>query len=230
MEGFELSDLARRFRNMIRQGVVHSVQMSPPRCRVSLGEDPVTRKEHVTGWLVWAARADAERQDWSVPAIGAPVMVFSEGGDLRQGIVFPAGLTDDQTPAADSPHQHITRFSNGAYFSYDTERNHAEWSLPGGGTVKIISPGGIELDSDVLITKTLTVQDNVSVEGDINAKGDITDKDGDSGSLQDLRDTYNIHDHEYNDGTTSPPNQKISRKPAIMRAFLRATNFFRGKK
>lgn len=210
MDGFELADLARRVRNMVRKGVVHSVQMSPPRCRVSLGVDPVTQREHVTGWLVWGAQADASRQEWNVPAVGSPVTILSESGDLRQGTVYPGGITDDQTPASDSPTQHITRFSNGAYFMYDSAANHYEISLPAGGTVKIIGPGGIELDADVVITKTLTVNQNASVGGDLAAKGDITDKDGESGSIQDLRDMYNIHDHEYNDGTTSPPNQKVT--------------------
>ena len=209
MDGFELSDLARRVRNMVRQGVVHSVQMSPPRCRVSFGVDPVTQKEHITGWLVWGVQADAERQDWSMPAFGAPVTVLSEGGDLRMGVVYPGGLTDDQTPVSDSPYEHIVQFSNGARFSYDTQANHAEVSLPDGGTVKITGPGGIELNGDVVITGSLTAQQDASVGGSLAVKEDITDRDGESGSLQDLRDTYNIHDHEYNDGTTSPPNQKI---------------------
>lgn len=206
---YELSDLLRRVRNMVRNGVIHSVQVSPPRCRVTFGTDPVTQQEHVTDWLVWGVRADAERQDWSMPAVGAPVTVLSEGGDLRMGRVYPGGITDDQTPASDSLYEHLIRFSNGARFSYDSVSNHAEVSLPGGGTLKIIGPGGIELAGDTVITGSLRVTENADVAGSISAEGDITDKGGDSGSMQDLRETYNWHDHDYNDGTTSTPNQPI---------------------
>lgn len=209
MDSYELSDLIRRVRNLIRRGVIHSIQQSPLRCRVALGADPVTGQEHITGWLPLAAHSDAERQDWSLPAVGAPVTIFSEGGELRQGLVYPGSITDDQTPAGNTPHQHITRYRTGAYVMYDSETNHLEVSLPDGGTVTLIAPGGIELDGEVVVTKSLTVRESARVEGDMAVAGDITDLDGASGSLQDLREQYNLHDHDYNDGTTSPPNQPI---------------------
>lgn len=206
MDGFELSDLRRRVRDTVRCGVIHSVQISPPRCRVTLGADAVTGSEHVTVWLPWYARFDEERQDWSVPAIGSAATVLSEGGDLRGGIVLAGYMTGDQSMPSDLPHQHITKFGNGATFMYDTEENLAEISLPEGGKVVVIAAGGIELQGAVKIT------------GDLNVTGDITDKNGGSGSLGDLRDKYNTHTHNENGetgGVTDPPNQPIKAKKTV---------------
>lgn len=198
MDGYAFSDLRRRVRDMVRSGVVHSVQISPPRCRITFGIDPVSGNEHVTGWLPWFTRSDTEKQEWSVPAVGSAATVFSEGGELRGGVVLAGYITDDQTVASDSPHQHVTRYSNGATVKYDTQVNQAEVLLPEGGKVIIIASGGIEL------------QGNVKITGDLNVTGNVTDNDGGSGSLQDLREKYNSHTHNENGdggGTTDSPNQ-----------------------
>lgn len=215
MDNYDINDMMRRMLQIVRRGNIHSVQAKPPRCRVTFGTDPVSGDEHVSDWLLWHAHSDSERSDWSMPAVGSPATVFSEGGDLRNGVVFPGLITDDQTPAGTTPTEHVTRFSNGARFAYDTASNAAEVSLPGGGTVKIIGDGGITLDGPVTITKTLTVNETAEIKGDlssggnIEATGDITDKDGAGGSMQRLREIYDDHDHEYDDGTTGKPNQKM---------------------
>ncbi|AYN30006.1 phage baseplate assembly protein V [Buttiauxella sp. 3AFRM03] len=206
MDGFELSDLRRRVRDIVRGGVIHSVQMSPPRCRVTFGIDPISGNEHVTTWLPWFTRSDAEKQEWSVPAAGSPATVFSEGGELRGGVVLAGYITDDQAAASDSPHQHITRYGNGATVMYDTQTNQAEISLPEGGKVIVIASGGIEL------------QGNVNITGDLNVTGNITDNNGGSGSLQDLRVKYNGHTHNENGetgGVTDPPNEPIKSKEIV---------------
>lgn len=46
----------------------------------------------------------------------------------------------------------------------------------------------------------------VEATKDMKAGGDMSDK---TSSMQALRDTYNEHDHEYDDGTTDTPNQEM---------------------
>lgn len=205
MESFEQADLLRRVRSMIRNGVVHSVQVEPPRCRVSFGDDPVTGKPHVSGWLNWAAAADAERQSWSVPAVGAPVIVLSEGGDTRLGLVFPAGFMDDMPPPSDSLTRHVTRYADGATFSYDTETHEASVTLPEGGKVTVIASGGLLLKGDTTVDGVFTVTK------DIRALGEIFDY---FGAVNDIRTTYHGHNHPGDSGgQTGEPNQPIPPRP-----------------
>lgn len=215
---YQVSALQQQVRDMVKRGSIHSVQATPPRCRVTFGTDPVTGDVHVSDWLLWWATSDSERTVWNMPAVGAPALVFSEGGMLKNGVVYPLGITDNQTPAGSSPTQHVTKYSDGAVFSYDTASHTGDLTLPAGGTASVTAPGGITLDADVTITKTLTVkktaevQGNLSSGGNIAAAGDISDQGSADSSMAKIRETYNEHDHPENGdggGTTSPPNQKL---------------------
>lgn len=194
---YTLAEMWRRLNNLIRRGTVHSVQLSPPRVRVSFGTDPVNNTEHLSAWLPWYTRADAGVQEWSVPAVGCPATVLSEGGDIRNGVVLVGMITDDQTPAGDSGEVYATRYGNGASVTVDTAGNAMAISLPAGGTVSVDCQGGAILKGDL------------KVEGNINATGEVADK---TGTLQAVRETFNLHDHPENGdggGTTNPPNQKM---------------------
>ncbi|WP_336286652.1 phage baseplate assembly protein V [Cronobacter dublinensis] len=194
---YTLAEMWRRLNNLIRRGTVHSVQLRPPRVRVSFGTDPVNNTEHLSAWLPWYTRADAGMQEWSVPAVGCPATVLSEGGDIRNGVVLVGMITDDQTPAGDSAEVYATRYGNGASVAVDTAGNAMAISLPAGGTVSVDCPGGATLKGDL------------KVEGNINATGEVADK---TGTLQAVRETFNQHDHKENGdggGTTNPPNQKM---------------------
>lgn len=194
---YTLAEMWRRLNNLIRRGTVHSVQLSPPRVRVSFGTDPVNNTEHLSAWLPWYTRADAGVQEWSVPAVGSPATVLSEGGDIRNGVVLVGMITDDQTPAGDSGEVYATRYGNGASVTVDTAGNAMAISLPAGGTVSVDCQGGAILKGDL------------KVEGNIDATGEVADK---TGTLQAVRETFNLHDHQENGdggGTTNPPNQKM---------------------
>jgi phage baseplate assembly protein V len=194
---YTLAEMWRRMNNMIRRGTVHSVQVKPPRVRISFGTDPVNNTEHVSAWLPWYTRADAGVQEWSVPAVGCPATVLSEGGDLRNGVALIGMITDDQTPAGESSDVYVTHYGNGASVICNTADNTMAVSLPDGGTLTVTCPGGA------------TLKGNLTVEGNMTATGEVADK---TGTLQAVRDTYNGHEHQENGdggGTTNPPNQKM---------------------
>lgn len=194
---YTLSEMWRRMNNMIRRGTVHSVQVKPPRVRILFGTDPVNNTEHVSAWLPWYTRADDGVQEWSVPAVGCPATVLSEGGDLRNGVALIGMITDDQTPAGEGSDVYVTRYGNGASLICNTVDNTMAVSLPEGGTLTVVCPGGA------------TLKGNLTVEGNITSTGEVADK---AGTLQAVRDTFNEHDHQENGdggGTTNPPNQKI---------------------
>lgn len=184
---YTLAEMWRRLNNLVKRGTVHSVQLKPPRVRILFGTDPVNNTEHVSAWLPWYTRADAGCQEWSVPAVGCPATVVSEGGDLRNGVALVGLITDDQTPAGESGDVYVTRYGNGASVTCDTAGNSMAVSLPAGGRLVVGCPGGT------------TIKGDLKVEGGINATGDVADK---TGTLQAVRDTYNGHEHPNgNDGS-----------------------------
>jgi hypothetical protein len=56
-----------------------------------------------------------------------------------------------------------------------------------------------------------TFQGPVTTTSTLAAAGSITDETsaGNTKTMADMRQIYDIHDHQYDDGTTSPPNQQI---------------------
>ena len=191
MSEFDISMLAQQLARICRYGNIHSVQARPPRCRVTLGTDPLSGEVHVTGWLPWSAQVDDTSSDWRMPAVGASVMVLSPGGNLANGLVFPAGYTDDRTPPSAEPGQHVTRYSDGGEVLYDTDAHELQVSLPEGGRIIIVAAGGVK------------------ITGDLDVDGEVRDK---NGTMQEMRDTFDGHDHNENGdggGVTDPPNQKM---------------------
>lgn len=188
MSDYALADLSQRVSRMIRYGNVSDVQTKPPRCRVTFGADPVTGKVHQTGWLRLAGTADSGVAVWSMPAIGASVLVLSPGGVVNGGLVFPAGFTDDLSPPSDKTGEYVIQFGNGAAVSYNVNSNVMGVGLPAGGLLKVV--GDVDIDGTLTATE-------------------VKDK---TGSMQTMRDTHNDHDHNENGdggGVTDPPNQKM---------------------
>lgn len=197
MADFDTSNIYQRLVKIARYGNIHSVQAKPPRCRVTFGDDPVSGGQHVSDWLNWSARSDSEVNDWSMPAVGAPVIVLSPGGETDNGIVFPAGFSNDRPPPATEPGQHVTQYSDGATVMYDTKAHAMTVNLPPGGKVTVTAAAGLKFVG------------NTEIDGDLNVTGDVKDK---TGSMQAIRDTHNLHDHNENGdggGVTDPPNQKM---------------------
>ncbi|EDI0780999.1 phage baseplate assembly protein V [Salmonella enterica subsp. enterica serovar Kasenyi] len=142
------------------------VQLSPPRCRVSFGG------EHKTGWLQWYTLATSERVDWSAPKIGDPVTVFSEGGDLRNGVALLGLLVDDRGAPSDKPNEHVTKYCDGATQTYDTVSHEFTWQGVPDGVARILGESKIEIlgRADV----TITSENVVNIHGGkvINADAD----------------------------------------------------------
>ncbi|MCY1699477.1 phage baseplate assembly protein V [Lelliottia sp. SL45] len=196
MADFDTANIYQRLMKLVKYGNIHSVQADPPSCRVTFGTDPISGQEHISDWLNWSTRSDSEVNDWSMPAVGAQVMVFSPGGETDNGLVFPAGFSGDRAPPATEPGQHVTAYSDGASVAYDTQAHAMAVNLPAGGSIVIVTPGGMK------------VKGNVDIDGVLTAT-DVKDK---TGSMQQMRDTHNLHDHNENGdggGVTDPPNQKM---------------------
>lgn len=202
-----LGDLQRRLANMVRRGVIHSVRVADgfPECRVDLGDI-------VTTWLpLCQGFAGKHRADFEPFAVGDAVTVLSEAGELNNGRVF-AGWNTGSVPVPDGREsEHITRYGDGTEIRYNRATHSLTLILVDSGTYRIVGNGTLE--GNVVITKQLTVDGktqlnaDTKVQGSLGASQDITDG---TGSMGEIRQIFNNHDHLGDSGgTTGKSNQHM---------------------
>ncbi|WP_349616222.1 phage baseplate assembly protein V [Azotobacter salinestris] len=158
MAAMNTVDLTRRLENLIRFGTIAEVDPEKPRCRVKTGG-------LVTAWLPCFTLRAGEDRTWDPPSIGEQGIVFSPSGDPATGAVL-VGLNSDAFPAPDdNPNRHRRTYRDGAVIEYDTESHTLRATLPDGGQVDIVAPGGVTILGDVTITGLVTVREDVIAAG-----------------------------------------------------------------
>lgn len=147
------ADYQRLIGDLVRFGTVASVDLPSATCRVEVGEI-------VTGDLPWLAPRAGTTAIWSPPSVGEQCLLLCAEGDMLAGIVL-VGIFSDAHPAPGTTARQLVRFPDGAELAYDPDAHALEALLPGGGTARIVAPGGI------------TLVGPVTVEGALTASGDI---------------------------------------------------------
>jgi len=97
--------------------------------------------------------------------MGEQVMVLSPSGQTAQGIAI-TGLFSALIPAnGDRAGLHRRTYPDGAVVEYDSEAHQLLATLPAGGRVEIVAPGGFKLQGDVDIEGLVTVTRDVVAAG-----------------------------------------------------------------
>lgn len=160
-----LSDLERRFANLISFGAVTALDTGRARVKVKIGALE-------TDWLPWLTAHAGKVRSWSAPELGEQVMVLAPVGDLAQGVVLPA-LYQQQfnAPSAD-PDTHLLTFQDGTTLSYDETSKTLDLTSKGPitlnaqGAVTVNAAGSIALNAaETSISGNLTVGGSASIAG-----------------------------------------------------------------
>lgn len=112
-----------------------------------------------------------------VPEDGALAMVFAVGGDEGDLVVMPIG----------NPSKRMGGLKSGEVGMYNEHGDKAVMTAGGSFDIKTGANITIKTDTGVFIECKV-----VAVTGNITATGDISDA---NGSMQEMRDRYNAHDH-----------------------------------
>ncbi|MFZ4832756.1 phage baseplate assembly protein V [Rouxiella sp. Mn2063] len=201
-----LGDLQRRLANMVRRGVIHSINNGPqPVCRVALGEI-------VTGWLpLYQTYAGQNRADSNPYMVGDAVTVLSEAGDLNNGRVLPGWNTGKLPVPLGDDGEHITTYGDGTEVRYNRNSHALRIKIANNGTYEIIGQG--TLRGPVEITDTLTVQgettlnSQTAIRGNLSVTGEISDG---KSTIDRVREIFNSHNHAGDSGgITGKPNQPM---------------------
>ena len=161
-----LVELSRLLQNLLRYGVVASVDHAAYRCTVHSGE-------LITKPLRWATYRAGDARTWWAPSVGEKVILLCPGGDTARGTVLPALYADDAPAPIDGDAVHITQYPDGALISYAPEKHEVSVALPSGGKIILVAPAGIDIIGDTRISGALRVTQNVSVDAGIKAKDDV---------------------------------------------------------
>ena len=160
----DIAALSRLIENLIRLGTIAEVDHGslpakrPARVRVQSGD-------LLTGWLPWTALRAGTTRDWDPPTVGEQVLVLSPSGQTAQGIAI-TGLFSALIPAnGDRAGLHRRTYPDGAVVEYDSKAHQLLATLPAGGRVEIVAPGGFKLQGDVDIDGLVTVTRDVVAAG-----------------------------------------------------------------
>ena len=155
--------LERKLANIIVEGVVAEVQASPYRVKVDYGEEGLPQ---LTGWLPVAPFRAGMANSWWPLDVGEGVTIISVNGVLERGRVFPARYTEKILPSSENLNECQINFGDGGYLHYNRET--------GEGIFK--APTKITLDSDVHITKNLTVVGTSTADDHLSGEMSISGK------------------------------------------------------
>jgi phage baseplate assembly protein V len=111
---FTIAELERRLLNMIRFGMITSVDLNSATCRVKLDDT------HTTGDLPWSVQRAGNVRTWSPLSVGEQVMIISPAGDLTQGVVVPSLYQNAHPAPSNKANEHITDYGDGTVITYDT--------------------------------------------------------------------------------------------------------------
>lgn len=193
-----LESLERAVANMVRVGVVKSVQSD--KAVVTIGGNETAP----IPWMV--ARANGTRE-WSAPAIGEQVVVLAPGGVIEDAFIGGALYQDKFAALSSNQNKHIQRYANGATIEHDDNSGDLTFNMLGNITFK--TPLGVFTIAPSGITNTTPM---VSNSGEVTSVGNMTsaaEMSDHKGSMSSMRDIYNNHTHTETDNVTNVPNQPM---------------------
>lgn len=160
-------DILRRIENIVRPGVIFSVDHAKALCIV----DFQGIRTCPLPWFTLRAGTDST---WDAPTKGEQCIVFAASGELVNGFVL-VGLYSNESPApSNNPDIKMRKFSDGAVIQYDTKIHHLEAILPADGTATLTATGGITLNGDTTINGNVTTNGNQQTNGSIAMTGNNT--------------------------------------------------------
>lgn len=163
----DLVELNRLLHNLLRFGVVESVDHGAGTCTVRTGA-------LVTRPMPWLVQRAGDARTWWAPSVGEQVVLLCPGGDTTRGVVQPAIYSNAAPRPAGSDTAHVTSYPDGAQVSYDPESHKLVAVLPDGGTASLTAPGGVEIVGDTTITGKLSVSDDTDLAAKLHVASDVT--------------------------------------------------------
>lgn len=154
------ADTDRAISDLVREGVVDSVDLAAGKAIVRLGDlftPPID-------WIM----SVGDTTIWIAPTKGQPVTVTCPEGDIERAYISGGLPSSDMAPLFLGASVGI-RFKDGAIITYDPEAQKLQLQLT--GAAEVVAPQGLAIKADVAI------EGDVRVHGDLQATGTVTGDD-----------------------------------------------------
>ncbi|MNJ30283.1 Phage-related baseplate assembly protein [compost metagenome] len=151
------ADTDRAISDLVREGVVESVDLAAGKAIVRLGDlftPPIDWIMPVGDTTIWIA-----------PTKGQPVTVTCPEGDIERAYISGSLPSSQMAPLFLGVSVGI-RFKDGAIITYDPEAQKLQLQLT--GAAELVAPEGLAIKADVAI------EGDVRVQGDLKATGTVT--------------------------------------------------------
>jgi phage baseplate assembly protein V len=149
----QTADFQRRLSNLVRVGVVASVDLPNARCKVTIGD-------LLTAPLPFLTAKAGPDKTWHPPEVGEQVLVLAPSGELTAGFVLGGVYTTTNPPPSASPDVSKMVFSDGSTATYDRALHSLTLDLPTSGSSLVVNVNG---------NATISATGNALVEADGNA-------------------------------------------------------------
>lgn len=151
-----MSELERRFGNVIRHGTIASADYEAAKVTVKFSD------ELTSGPLPWfTSRAAGAEVTWSAPEVGECVTVFSPNGDIHQGRVMPAVYSAQSPAPSVNPDVSTAAHKDGGHFSYDRKTHTYILQPHSDGSIRLlVGTAEVQVSKDSI---TVTAPDTVDV-------------------------------------------------------------------
>lgn len=149
----QTADMQRRLANVVRVGVVASVDLPNARCRVTIGDLQTAPLPFIT------CKAGEDRT-WHPPEVGEQVIVLAPSGELSAGFVLGGVYTTAYPAPSTSPEVAKMLFKDGSSATYDRALHSLTLDLPTSGSSLSVTVNG---------NVTISATGNALVEADGNA-------------------------------------------------------------
>ncbi len=180
------ADIQRLVGDMLREGIVVSVDFDAGTARVEFAD------ELTTGDIPWLATRAGKTRVWSPPSVGEQVLVAAPEADAARGIII-GSLSSNANPHPASDTSTVAEFSDRARIGYDPVGHTFTIALPAGARIVVIADGGATWQGD------LKVDGDIRSTGTVNAQTDVV---GGGKSLKD-----HLHTKVQAGGAISGPPQ-----------------------
>lgn len=127
-----LSDLYRRFENLLPRGIVAEVDNGavPPVVKLRLNG-------RLTGWLPYPAEIGANFRRWRPLRVGTQVQACCPSGDIAQAVIVQILYTDALAPPETGGDVDVIQWDDGTLIRYDSASHH----------MRILSVGDLSLEA-----------------------------------------------------------------------------------
>ncbi|QOR55672.1 MAG: baseplate assembly protein [Phage 64_12] len=148
--------------DLIRLGFV--VEVAGVRCRVEIDED------FQTDWINMPVARAGRVRTWSPLTEGEQVVLACPEGEIAAAKII-AVVNSDSFPPPATDGRTVMLFDDGCEISYDPDAHRLATTLPDGGVVDLVAPGGLNITGPVKITGDLDVTGTVRGAVDVIAAG-----------------------------------------------------------